>query len=194
MYTLRASRLAAKLARPCAVALGGGAAWHFQFVSCEDRPLVASPAPRNAARIPATAADVGSQAILPVVLDSTHLKVDVPSREALLRAVEQQGGEVIAEAPPELRADRSLVLAAVRRGGSALRFASPELRGDRAVVIEAVKSEGLALEFAAEELRGDRAVVLEAVRQTGWALQFASDDLREDSDLLAESAWRTGGF
>jgi hypothetical protein len=49
----------------------------------------------------------------------------------------QQYGGVLRLAPPELRADREVVLTAVQQDGWVLFHASPELRADREVVLAA---------------------------------------------------------
>ena len=51
-------------------------------------------------------------------------------REALLKAIEEDGADVLAEADDSLKADREVVLAAVKVEGHALQYASEELQQD----------------------------------------------------------------
>jgi len=89
-------------------------------------------------------------------------------------------------APPEIRADREVVLAALRRFGAALQFAAPEFRACRECVLTAVRHRGgyLALDHAAPEFREDREVMREAVAWDGFALRYASEALRADRELV----------
>ena len=76
-------------------------------------------------------------------------------RAALLKAIEEDGPDVLAEADDSLKADREVVLAAVKQNGGALRGAAKALQGDREIVLAAVMQDGDALELASEELQQD---------------------------------------
>mmetsp|Transcript_67677 Transcript_67677/g.220313 ORF Transcript_67677/g.220313 Transcript_67677/m.220313 type:complete len:733 (+) Transcript_67677:85-2283(+) len=110
-------------------------------------------------------------------------------RELLLAALAPSQGVALRWAAPELRGDRDLVLAAVAAGGGSLAHASDELRADRAFVLEALRLDGAALLGASAPLRADRALVLEAARLgRGSALGGAEEALRRDADFALEVA------
>ena len=87
-------------------------------------------------------------------------------REVVLAAVQSRSGnsDVLSHAPEEFKADRDVVLAAVRRHGGALQHASEALRADRETVLAAVRSDGGALRHASAALQADREVLLAATR------------------------------
>ena len=51
-------------------------------------------------------------------------------REALLKAIEEDGANVLSQADDSLMADREVLMAAVNQGGWALEYASEELQQD----------------------------------------------------------------
>ena len=112
-------------------------------------------------------------------------------RNALLQAIreEEYGFEVsrmLADAdPPELRADKDVVLIAVRKDGLSLQHASPGLRNDKDVVLAAVKEVGHSLGYASELLRADKAVVNIAVRISYLSLVHAAKELQEDPEITS---------
>jgi len=101
-------------------------------------------------------------------------------------------GKLLSDAPPEIRADKEVVLSAMQQNGLQLQYASAELRGDREVVLSAIQQHGRYLQYASAEVRGDREVVLSAVQQSGMQLEFASTELRGDRELVLV-AMRQGG-
>lgn len=85
-------------------------------------------------------------------------------RAALLKAIEEDSADVLAEADDSLKSDRDFIVAAVKQGGWALEYADASLKADREVVLVAVKQDGRALKFADDSLKADREVVLVAVK------------------------------
>lgn len=104
-------------------------------------------------------------------------------RDVVLAAV-RQDGFLLRYAAEELRRDRGFVLAAVRLDGRALGATSPELRADRDIAIAACRCNGQALDFVAPQLQADREVVLAAVRHSGTALRFAPLAVRADRTVV----------
>ena len=51
-------------------------------------------------------------------------------REALLKAIEEDGADVLAEADDSIKSDREFILEAVKQDGLALDYASEELQQD----------------------------------------------------------------
>ena len=76
-------------------------------------------------------------------------------RAALLKAIEEDGADVLAEADDSFQSDREIILEAVKTDGDALEYATDSLKADREVVLAAVKQCGGALEYASEELQQD---------------------------------------
>ena len=63
-------------------------------------------------------------------------------REALLKAIEEDGADVLAEADDSLMADREVVLAAVKLDGSTLYYAADSLKADREFIPRALNQTG----------------------------------------------------
>lgn len=82
--------------------------------------------------------------------------VQMESRWAdAMRRVEGNAS-VLGRLPPDLRADKDLVMAAVTSEGTALKLAAKEMRRDADVVLAAAAQDPVALELAATELWADR--------------------------------------
>jgi len=122
------------------------------------------------------------------------MEVSVATKEeraALLKAIEEDGPDVLAEADDSLKADREFMLEAVEEDGGALQYADASLKADREFMLKVVKKVGWALESAAKALRADREIVLTAVTNSGHALEYASDSLKADREvvLVAVKQW-----
>lgn len=108
-------------------------------------------------------------------------------REALLKAIEEGGLDVFAEAKDSLKSDREFVLEAMlKNSGALLEYASDSLKADREVVLAAVRDYGNALEYASDRLKADREIVLTAVTNhySETALQYADDSLKVDREVV----------
>jgi hypothetical protein len=70
-------------------------------------------------------------------------------------------------APPELRADKEVMLKVVARYGGALEYVSQELRNDREIVLAAIKSDNFDVRLVSPEMREDEEVKLELMRHQG---------------------------
>lgn len=93
-------------------------------------------------------------------------------------------GQQLRLAPPELRADRELVLAAVKRSWKALEFASPDLRADIEVAMAAVEQDSRAAQLVGDLLWSDRVFVLFAVQKEWSLLDLASPEVLEDYEII----------
>merc|ERR1712050_804518 len=80
------------------------------------------------------------------------------------------------------------------RGAWSLADANPELCADREIVLRAVALDGRALMFASDELRCDRDVVLCAVKQNGGALEYAFPGFKDDEEIWNAAMEQQGGF
>lgn len=90
-------------------------------------------------------------------------------------------------APPEVKADRDVVLAVVQQNGCAIEYADASLQADRLVVMAAVQQNGMALEHVAPAMQEDAGVVLAAWRQTKFSqqlVQYIPPDLWSDRDFV----------
>lgn len=89
--------------------------------------------------------------------------------------------------------DREVVLKAVsvRFCGHLLEIAPPEMRADREVVLAAVKSHGYAVQFASEELTRDREIAIAAASLAVMNLQYLCQEmaeaLKDDPDFIYEA-------
>lgn len=107
-------------------------------------------------------------------------------RSLVESAIYASQGRALKHASFELRADEELVLLATSFLGKAFGDAAPELRGNRGFVLKAVGKHGAALAHA-EQFRGDKSFLLDAAKAgCGSALQGASDALRSEKDFLLE--------
>mmetsp|Transcript_60391 Transcript_60391/g.168742 ORF Transcript_60391/g.168742 Transcript_60391/m.168742 type:complete len:229 (+) Transcript_60391:87-773(+) len=90
----------------------------------------------------------------------------------------------LAQASPELKADKEIVLAAVRLNGHALMDAAEALKGDGDVVLAACAQNAHALRYASAALRADRELLLRAASKNCHALKFADETLKADKDFM----------
>ena len=121
----------------------------------------------------------------------------------------QRDGMALAEAPPNVKASRQVVLAAVQKNGDALQHAAASVRADREVVLIAVHGSasvgqssrwGAAFDAASKELQVDRAVMtlvgkdvedLAAEIEGGeHQYRYSADTLEELSSAVAHAASR----
>eukprot|EP00931_Biecheleriopsis_adriatica_P020432 TRINITY_DN13659_c0_g2_i1.p1 TRINITY_DN13659_c0_g2~~TRINITY_DN13659_c0_g2_i1.p1 ORF type:complete len:476 (+),score=74.29 TRINITY_DN13659_c0_g2_i1:54-1481(+) len=100
---------------------------------------------------------------------------------------------VLTKAPPEVRADRFVVLAAVKQNAANLEFADESLKADPEVIRTAMKNDYSAHSFiyAADSLRKDRNFVLELLEVNSRIYGSLSEELRGDIDIarLALTSW-----
>eukprot|EP00613_Pedinella_sp_CCMP2098_P015198 CAMPEP_0171764220 /NCGR_PEP_ID=MMETSP0991-20121206/49845_1 /TAXON_ID=483369 /ORGANISM="non described non described, Strain CCMP2098" /LENGTH=388 /DNA_ID=CAMNT_0012368279 /DNA_START=92 /DNA_END=1258 /DNA_ORIENTATION=+ len=103
------------------------------------------------------------------------------------------GSAELADAPPDLFADREFMERAIEIDPDSLAFVAPELvHSDKAFMHVALEKDGEVLGKASEALRNSKETALIAVEQNGHALKFASEALRNDRDVVLR-ALRSGG-
>jgi len=111
-----------------------------------------------------------------------------PSQAWWLRMVDL--GITLFNAPPEIKADREVVLQAVRLDGRQLLNASPELQKDRDLALIAAQSYPQVFYQLGEEMRSDKELALAAIRKNGYSIRSAAGNLRSDRGLfLAALTW-----
>jgi len=107
------------------------------------------------------------------------------SKEDAIAQVKE--GADLAGLSRELKADREVVLAAIlaeQDGGQSLHYASPELRDDKEVVLVAVKAGGNSVVYASERLRSDKEIGLIAVKGKNQNAYYSlTPELRGDKDI-----------
>ena len=113
-------------------------------------------------------------------------------KDLILQALRRNGGGALRLAPPDVQADKEVVLEAVKLTGRALQFASTALQADKEVVLLAVSSYSYALEFASETLRGNKEFVRGFMLTEPGLLRFASAELQADGELVREAVHRDG--
>jgi len=106
----------------------------------------------------------------------------------------RQGVWRLGKAPPEIRADREIVLAAVNRFGSDIFHASFKLRLDREIVLIAIKQEGALLRRVSPKFRADPEIAMAAIKQDRLAGKFADYNLRKDPNFIIEAIRQNPGI
>lgn len=115
-------------------------------------------------------------------------------RDFVLKLV-RRCGIFLADASPELRGDREIVLAAVGSSPGAFQFAAKALTDDPDVVLAAIAGgHGQAFAFAGPSAWSDRGLVLEAIRQGCVNVRRASEAIRRDRAVLLELMRRGGSL
>lgn len=96
----------------------------------------------------------------------------------------RRSGQLLVNAPDEVRSDKLIVTEIVSQRGVELEFASEDLRANPEVVFAALKQNAMAVQYASPELLSDRAFALRLVTTDGHYLQVLSDEMRMDYELV----------
>jgi len=129
--------------------------------------------------------------VMPFVTDELRVQL-CADRCFMLRAIQEVGSGILAEASLELRGDREFMLAAASccEPRLALKYASDklllELCADRSFMLKAVQQVGTAvLAHASADLRADQEFIMSAAtwRPAAEVLKYASKKLREELSL-----------
>ncbi|RSH93917.1 hypothetical protein EHS25_006569 [Saitozyma podzolica] len=141
------------------------------------------------------------------------------ARKQFAIGVVRQNPKALANAPPDIQADKAVLMEAIKVFPPAVEYASeslrsnvdfmtevvshssrvlihgsPKIRGYRQVVLEAVKQNPMALEHASADLKKDEEIVLEAVKRSPLALRHADKSFRDDPNFMAKAVSHVGSL
>eukprot|EP00435_Cladocopium_sp_Y103_P062236 s1365_g23.t2 len=112
-------------------------------------------------------------------------------KDLMLKALEFNAYAVEYLAPPLLE-ELEIWMTATKQNFHALRSCSADLLGDKETALSLIEADAFALRYLSPELRSDREVVLQALKGTGLALEFASAELRGEREVVEKAVQKDG--
>ncbi|CAE7315369.1 unnamed protein product [Symbiodinium natans] len=110
-----------------------------------------------------------------------------PTQMRWLQDVEEGLGKRLAEAPPEVLADREIMVSAIRQNWRHIQYAAEDIRDTKEVIETALLQGAPVLRVVPSKHLCRKDIALCAVRQDGSSLRHFCAEVQEDRDLVLQA-------